>query len=166
VKSEGAGALIPVAPLIANGAVAEANRTQSIDVMSSATLEQTVEAIAEQLFAAKERRAVSTIVLGDSHEVLASWEVNAFVRGGDEGGEAIQRAVAARCLLSQSLKKMRGGQVNGLAQALNWAHIQAALIQEQVAKAKDRKDIDAAVSLAASAKRLLALIEEAEKLKK
>jgi hypothetical protein len=134
--------------------------------MSSPTLEQTVGAIADQLLAAKERRAVSTIVLGDSHEVLASWEVNAFVQGGNEGSEAIQRAVAARCLLSQSLKKMRNGQVNGLAQALNWAHIQAALIQEQVAKAKDRADIDAAVGLAASAKRLLALIDEAEKLKK
>ncbi len=165
-QAEGAALSLPVAPLIANGAPTDANRTQSIDVMSSPTLEQTVGAIADQLLAAKECRAVSTIVLGDSHEVLASWEVNAFVQGGNEGSEAIQRAVAARCLLSQSLKKLRSGQVNGLAQALNWAHIQAALIQEQVAKAKDRADIDAAVGLAASAKRLLALIDEAEKLKK
>jgi hypothetical protein len=165
-SAAGATPAPPVAPLIANNVPTDANRTQSIDVMSSATLEHTVEAIAEQLFAAKERRAVSTIVLGDSHEVLASWEVSAFVRGGDEGCTAIQRAVAARCLLSQSIKKMRDGQVNGLPQALNWAHIQAALIQEQVARAKDRTDIDAAVSLAATAKRLLALIDEAEKLKK
>ena len=44
------------------------------------------------------------------------------------------------------------------------AHAEAAQIQEQVARAKEAKNIDAAVNLAASGKRLLALMEEAEKL--
>jgi hypothetical protein len=129
------------------------------------SLEQVVESISEQLFASKQKTTVSTIVLGDSKEILASWEVNAFVRGGDASCGAIQRAVAARCLLAESAGKVKSGRTNGLIEALECAHVQAATIQEQVAKAKDHGDIDAAVSLAATAKRLLSLIEETEKLK-
>ena len=129
------------------------------------TVEQVVESIAEQLFASKQKTTVSTVILGESKEILASWEVNAFVRGGDALCGAIQRAVAARCLLSESANKVRNGRANGLVQALESAHLQAANIQEQVAKARDRGDIDAAVSLAATAKRLLSLIDETEKLR-
>jgi len=129
------------------------------------SVEQVVESISEQLFASKQRTTVSTVVLGESKEILASWEVNAFVRGGDSSCSAIQRAVAARCVLSESAHKVRSGRTNGLVQALESAHVQAANIQEQVAKAKDRGDIDAAVGLAATAKRLLSLINETEKLR-
>ena len=129
------------------------------------SVEQVVESIAEQLFASKQKTTVSTVVLGDSSETLASWEVNAFVRGGDPSCQAIQRAVAARCLLSESADKVRSGHANGLVEALECAHLQAATIQEHVAKARDRGDIDAAVSLAATAKRLLAMIDETEKLR-
>jgi len=59
--------------------------------------------------------------------------------------------------------KKRGESVDK-AGALGIAHTEAAQIQERVAEAKDAKNIDAAVNLAATAKRLLALIEEAEKL--
>lgn len=128
-------------------------------------IEQTVEAISEQLFASKQKSAVSTVLVGASRQVLASWEVNAFVRGGDEACDAIQRAVAVRCLLQESADKMRSGQGNSLSRSLELAHIQAASIQEQVAKAKDKADIDSAVNLAATAKRLLALIADTEKLK-
>jgi hypothetical protein len=126
-------------------------------------LEQVVESIAEQLFSNKQKSKVSTVVLGHSKEILASWEVSAFVRGGDAFGKAIQRAVAARCLLSKSAAE--SGPTQRLSQALDGAHVQAALIQEHVAKAKDCGDIDSAVGLAATAKRLLAAIDNAEKLK-
>jgi hypothetical protein len=128
-------------------------------------IELTIEAVSEQLFASKQKSAVSTVVLRGSKQVLASWEVSAFVRGGDETCEAIQRAVAARCLLQEAADKLRSGQANTLSQTLELAHVQAASIQEQVAKAKDKADIDAAVNLAATAKRLLALIADTEKLK-
>jgi len=128
-------------------------------------VEQVVESIAEQLFASKQKTTISTVVLGESKELLASWEVNAFVRGGDPACAAIQRAVAARCMLSESASKVKSGRANGLIEALECAHVQAASIQEHVAKAKDRGDIDSAVSLAATAKRLLALIDETEKLR-
>jgi hypothetical protein len=68
-------------------------------------------------------------------------------------------------LLSESADKVKSGNRHGLGRALNCAHIQAAAIQEQVAKARDRGDIDSAVGLAATAKRLLSLIDETEKLK-
>jgi hypothetical protein len=150
-------------PQLAAAAKAEPDATDTND--SSETLEQVIESISEQLFASKEKTTVSTVVLGGSKQVLASWEVNAFVRGGEASGLAIQRAVAARCLLSESAEKVKNGQPNGLASSLECGHIQAAMIQEHVAKARDRGDIDSAVSLAATAKRLLALIDETEKLR-
>lgn len=129
-------------------------------------LEQLLESISEQLFSGKQKTTVSTVSVGESKQVLASWEVNAFVRGGDdEACLAIQRAVGARALLFESGEKVKRGQPNRLAEALECAHVQAAVIQEQVAKSKDRGDIDSAVSLAATAKRLLAVIDETEKLK-
>jgi hypothetical protein len=131
----------------------------------SDTLEQVIESISEQLFAAKQKSTVSTVLVGGSRQILSSWEVTAFVRGGDRCCAAIQNAVAARCLLAESAQKVRAGQVNGFAQALECAHGQACAIQEQVARAKDRADIDSAVNLAATAKRLLTLIDETEKLK-
>ena len=125
-----------------------------------------MEIISEQLFGSKQKTTVSTVSIGESKQVLASWEVNAFVRGGDDAFcGAIQRAVGARALLFESKEKIKRGHANRLAEALDCAHIQAAIIQEQVAKAKDKGDIDAAVSLAATAKRLLSVIEETENLK-
>ena len=131
----------------------------------SENLEQLIESISEQLFASKQKSTVSTVTLGRAKQILASWEVNAFVRGGDASASAIQRAVAARCLLAESAEKVKNGHNNGLGHALECAHVQAAVIQEHVAKARDRGDIDSAVGLAATAKRLLALIDETEKLK-
>jgi hypothetical protein len=129
-------------------------------------LEQLLESISEQLFASKQKTTVSTVSVGESKQVLASWEVNAFVSGGDDPAcGAIQRAVGARALLFESAEKVKHGRPGKLAEALECAHVQAAVIQEQVAKAKDRGDIDAAVSLAATSKRLLAVIDQTEKLK-
>jgi hypothetical protein len=130
------------------------------------SLEHLLESISEQLFSSKNKTTVSTVSIGESKQVLASWEVNAFVRGGDDAScAAIQRGVGARALLVESAEKVKRGQPSKMIEALDCAHVQAALIQEQVAKAKDRGDIDAAVSLAATAKRLLAVIDETEKLK-
>ena len=137
-----------------------------VDPAHFGSLDQLLESIAEQLFASKHKTTVSTVSIGESKQVLASWEVNAFVRGGDDAScIAIQRAVGARALLFESAEKVKRGQPNKLVEAVECGHVQAALIQEQVAKAKDRGDIDSAVSLAATAKRLLAVLDETEKLK-
>ena len=106
-----------------------------------------------------------TVIVGRAKEVLSSWEVKAYVQAGDASCGAIQRAVAARCLVANAAAMAKEGNKSGLAEALDCSHHQAAAIQEQVAKAKERGDIDAAVSLAATAKRLLAVIDATEKLK-
>jgi len=151
--------LEPVLPL-------PAAKNGDVDHAHFGNLEQLLESISEQLFGSKHKTTVSTVSVGESKQVLASWEVNAFVRGGDDAAcVAIQRGVGARALLFESAEKVKRGQANKLIEALECAHVQAAVIQEQVAKAKDRGDIDSAVSLAATSKRLLAVIDETEKLK-
>ncbi|HJX01354.1 MAG TPA: hypothetical protein VJ453_14370 [Terriglobales bacterium] len=149
-------------PAFAPAATTDAGQAEE---SPSNNFDQILETISEQLFASKQKSTVSTVMLPHSKQVLASWEVNAFVRGGDASCKAIQRAVAARSLLAESAERVKSGAPTGLRAALQCAHVEAALIQEQVAKAKDRGDIDSAVGLAATGKRLLGVIEETEKLR-
>jgi hypothetical protein len=114
--------------------------------------------------AAKPGVVTATVQMGGAKLMLSSWETAAFVRGGDEASDALQRAVAARALLFQGVEKSKRGQPAPLGSLLPMAHAEAARIQEQVARAKEARNIDAAVNLAASGKRLLALMEEAETL--
>jgi len=132
---------------------------------AEATLDKVIETISEQLYASKQKSTVSTVIVGHAKEVLASWEVKAYVQAGDATCGAIQKAVGARCLVANAAAMAKEGNRAALGEALECAHHQAAAIQEQVAKAKERGDIDAAVSLAATAKRLLAVIDATEKLK-
>lgn len=129
-------------------------------------LEGCLEQIATQLINTTPKVApVNHVMVGNTKLLLASWEVAAFVRGGDDVSDALQRAVAARACLNVQLEKTRTGQAADLKDAVKAAHLEAAQLQELIAKAKDAKNIDAAVNLAASAKRLLAGIDEAEKVK-
>ena len=129
-------------------------------------LQGCVEFLAELLFREAGRPGVvtATVQMDSAKLTLSSWEVAAFVRGGDEISDGLQRAVAARALLFQGVEKVKRGLAAPLQSLLQMAHAEAARIQEQVARAKDARNIDAAVNLAASGKRLLALMDEAEKL--
>jgi hypothetical protein len=60
--------------------------------------------------------------------------------------------------------RKRGEPVAEMKAIITAAHVEAGTLQEQVSIAKEAKNIDAAVNLAATAKRLLSLLEEAEKL--
>ena len=71
--------------------------------------------------------------------------------------------MASRVLLIQSTEARKRGEASDLPAAIAQAHAEASHLQEEIASAKDRKDIDTAVNLAATAKRLLALVEQAEK---
>ncbi|HUS19588.1 MAG TPA: hypothetical protein VMZ25_08050 [Terriglobales bacterium] len=108
---------------------------------------------------------VTNVTIAGTKLLLASWEVAAFVRGGNETSDALQRAVAARAVLAVLLNDAKSGEALSLTDAVQAAHTEAAQLQELIAKAKDAKNIDAAVNLAASTKRLLAAIDEAEKLR-
>jgi hypothetical protein len=129
-------------------------------------LEGCLEQIATQLINVTPKAApVTNVAIGTTKLLLASWEVAAFVRGGDDVSDALQRAVAARAMLAVQADALKSGKKPDLAEAIQSAHTEAATLQELIAKAKDAKNIDAAVNLAASAKRLLAGIDEAEKSK-
>lgn len=150
------GVAVPAAPPVPAVAAEAAEGHMS--------LEQCLEQIAEKLIAMETKSAsVSNVMLEGSKLLLASWEVSAFVKGGDDMSDALQRAVAARAVLQIGIDRHKRGGTNGLAEAIAQGHAEAAQIQERIAEAKDAKNIDAAVNLAATAKRLLGQIAEAEK---
>jgi hypothetical protein len=57
----------------------------------------------------------------------------------------------------------RGNPAPDLPAAREIGHAEAARLQEQIAQARDSRNIDAAVNLAATQKRLLQILEEAKK---
>jgi hypothetical protein len=103
------------------------------------------------------------VLIGGTKILLASWEVAAFVRGGDDASDALQRAVAARAIVNLAVERKKRGETVDMGLAISLAHSEASQIQERIAEAKDKKNIDAAVNLAATAKRLLSALDEAEK---
>jgi hypothetical protein len=128
------------------------------------TIEECIEQIAERLLHTTIKNAqVTSLIFGDLKVLLASWEVEAFTQGGDESADTMQRAVGARVALSLAMEEKRSGRAGDISEAIGWAHAEAAQIQERIAAAKEKKNIDAAVNLAATSKRLVALAVEAEK---
>jgi hypothetical protein len=77
---------------------------------------------------------------------------------------ALQRTVAARTILHVCVERHKKNEPTDLAAALDIARAQIEVMKEHVEKAKESKNIDAAVNLAATTKRLLSLIAESEKL--
>lgn len=120
--------------------------------------------IAEQLKSvpAKNFPAVSAIVLGGCKLLIATWEAQAFVQD-DETSKALQRTVAARTILHVCLERHKKNEPTDLAAAMDIARAQVDEMKSLVEAAKEAKDIDAAVNLAATSKRLLSLIAECEK---
>lgn len=129
------------------------------------TVESCLEEIAPQLLEGKHSASVTRLTCGGSKLLISSWEAAAFVRGGDETSDALQRAVAARSLLVQAMDRLqKSGDGSWLEPAMTLARQEMAMVQNQVVRAKDQKDIDAAVNLAATCTRLLSLIQDASKL--
>lgn len=126
-----------------------------------------LEAIWEQLIAAppSRGRSMSTIVLKDTKVLLSSWEVAAFVAEGDQEAEDLRRAVVARALISLGTEqRKRSGDQSALSSALDHARSEFSYFQGRVEEAKRNKNTEAAVNLGISTKRLLSVIDEAEKL--
>src|SRR6478752_440723 len=121
--------------------------------------------IAEQLKAvpAKNSPSVSAIMLGGCKLLIATWEAQAFAQEGATA-YALQRTVAARTILHVCMERHKKNEPTDLAAALAIAHGQVEAMKEQVEKAKEQKNIDAAVNLAATSKRLMSLVAESEKL--
>jgi hypothetical protein len=129
-------------------------------------LQRCVADIAEQLVAVepKSTPSVSAINLAGCKLLIATWEAEAFTKPQGEMSLALQRTVAARTILHVCMERHRRGEDTDLGLALDLAREQTKAMEAQVNIAKEAKDIDAAVNLAATTKRLLSLIEEGEKL--
>ena len=108
---------------------------------------------------------MSTVVLEDTKVLLSSWEVAAFVAEGGPGiGRLAPRRRSARILAVAMDQRKRSGEENALASALTLARSEVSYFQGRVEQAKRAKNTEAAVNLGISTKRLLSMIEEAEKL--
>jgi len=120
--------------------------------------------IAEQLKSvpAKNFPAVTPIVLGGCKLLIATWEAQAFVQD-DETSKALQRTVAARTILHVCVERHKKNEPTDLPAAMDIARAQVEEMKQHVEAAKEAKNIDAAVNLAATSKRLLSLIAECEK---
>ena len=129
-------------------------------------LQRCVADIAEQLSAVppKNTPSVSAITLAGCKLLIATWEADAFIHPDSELAQALQRTVAARTILHVCMERHRKGEEVDLSVALDLAGTQVEEMDAQVAAAKEANNIDAAVNFAATTKRLLALIDEAEKL--
>ena len=140
------------------------NTDVTVAAASANEVDACVEQIAEQLLkdSARKSTAVTAVSVAGHKLMLSSWEVAAFVEGGDDISDALQRAVAARALLSGAAQDRKQGKAGEVAPLLAAAHAEAAGLQAQIAQAKEKKNIDGAVNLAASARRLIGLMEELE----
>jgi hypothetical protein len=94
--------------------------------------------------------------------LIATWEAQAFVLA-DETSNALQRTVAARTILHVCMERQKKNEPTDLAAALDIARAQIDEMKTHIEAAKEAQNIDAAVNLAATSKRLLSLIADAEK---
>lgn len=127
------------------------------------SIAKTIEAITEQLTSNNVKPdCVATITAKDLKLVLSSWEVGAFVAAKGDSAVALKRIVATRAVLLQQIEgRKRTGKPQGVRAAVKLAESEVGRIQFQISAAKQKKDIDGAVNLSATCKRLQTLIAEA-----
>jgi hypothetical protein len=148
----------PVAPVVATPAA----KPFSVDEEFAAVTSQLSETLSHS---ASAENTMTRITLGTQRLVLSSWEVRGYLEPNAEFSPAMQSGVAARVLVEREVEKAKqGAKLNYMPELVKFAHTQAAKMQEHVAQARDARDIDAAVTLAATSKRLTQLLQEAEKL--
>lgn len=151
----------PAEPLVATAVPADDERlSQEEDY-----LQRCVADIGEQLASVppKNTPSVSTITLGGCKLMIATWEAEAF-KGETQSARALQKAVSARTILHVCMDRYKRNEPTDLEFAVEIARRQAEDMKDQVKAAKEASNIDAAVNLAATGKRLLALVDEAHKL--
>ena len=130
-------------------------------------LDQCVADITQQLLAMPPKKSpgVRPILLAGCKLLIATWEAEAFTDQTNETSVALRRAVAARTILHVCLERHKKHEATDVGAALEIANRAVDEMREHVAKAKESRNIDAAVNLAATTKRLLSLLEEAERLR-
>jgi hypothetical protein len=128
-------------------------------------VQRAVAHIAKQVAVASQNKgaAAVTVELGGSQIVLSSWELLAFTKSAPIS-LALQRAVVARTLVEHAFAQLKKtGVAPDLENALQLGHSVAAEMQERIAQARDAKHLNDAVEMAASSKRLMTVMGEAER---
>ncbi len=136
---------------------------------AQAEIEDCIERIWEQLIEAPPARgrSMSTVMLKNSKVLLSSWEVTAFLSEGGQDSEDLRRAVVARSLLVMGIdERKHSGESAALESAITGARKEVSYFQGRVEQSKREKNVEAAVNLSISTKRLLSSLEEAEGLRR
>lgn len=166
-SAQAGAAAIPVAIKVAmkDAPVAIAGSTAPTSE-DDETIQRCVADIHAQLVAVPSRNtpSVSAITLGGCKLLIATWEAEAFTQPQGDLSLALQRTVASRTILHVCMERHRKGEPTDVDFALTLARRQTQEMEAQIAVAKEANNIDAAVNLAATTKRLLALMDEGEKL--
>lgn len=141
--------------------------TAEVEPGAALDFETCMEQIWEQLIATppSRGRSMTTVKVGGARILMSSWEVTAFVSEDGPSAEDVRRAVVARVLVAAAMESAKEtGNATSLDRAVNMARVEITRLQERVDVAKQAKDTEAAVNLGISTKRLLSMLDEAEKL--
>ncbi len=130
-------------------------------------LNSSMDKIWEQLIAVPPARgrSMTTVAIGKARILMSSWEVAAFLTDGGHSSDDLRRAVSARGIVAVAIESFETTKDRAaMRAALEVARKEISTLQESVASAKRAKNTEAAVNLGISTKRLLSVLEEAEKL--
>jgi len=136
-------------------------------VSDSPEFDGIMEKIWEQLVAAPPAhgRSMTTVKIGAARILMSSWEVAAFLSDEGPPSEDLRRAVVARVMVTVALEAAKEtGNATGLERALEAVRVELSRLQERVEAAKRAKNTEAAVNLGISTKRLVSVLDEAERL--
>ena len=123
--------------------------------------------IADQLRSspATASRPMSTVSLKGSKLLLSSWELTAYHSGAEGEPANVRKVVAARAVLAVAIDEFKKSNVAApLKAAIETARAEVSEFQKVIENAKNERNIEAAVNLNISVKRLSAFLSEAEKL--
>lgn len=137
------------------------------DIEPLLDVDSSMEKIWEQLIAVPPTRgrSMTTVAIGKTRILMSSWEVAAFLTDGGRSSDDLRRAVSARAIVAVAIEIFETTKDrSALRAALDISRKEISTLQERVVSAKRAKNTEAAVNLGISTKRLLSVLEEAEKL--
>jgi hypothetical protein len=142
---------------------------QKVSSLAPADVDSFEEQIWEQLIATPpvRGRSMTTVTVQDTRVLLSAWEVAAFISASGQDSDDLRRVIVARALLSVAIERRKKIiDFKTLQQAVVHARGEIPRFQERIDQLKRTLKTDSAVNLGISVKRLLALVEEAEQLRK
>jgi hypothetical protein len=163
--------VVPPAPVVTPATIQAAEKQLSKKPVGPAkprfAMYEVLESISAQLSTANVQGHLATAIVqvGECKLTLSSWEVSAFLKDPIASSDLLQQAVVARAILAEAVQRSKSaGPVDDLKPATALGRGEIARLQEAIAQARDAHNIDSAVNLAATQKRLLQVLDEATKL--